>query len=140
MSSLNAVRQALATTLSQVSGLNVSAEYVSMVNPPQAVIFPQPGGEVQFATMDGCVNYNLVVVLLQTWAAEQDNQQAMDALLDDGPGASATASVLACLRKNISLGGTVAWAVPTSVQAYRIGEWAGEQYLRCDVHVQVAAT
>lgn len=137
MAGLDAIRQALAATLRQVAGLNVSADYVSQVNPPQAVIFPQPGQDVQFATLDGAVNYNLTVVLLQPWNDEVAAQQAMDALLDDGPGASPAASVLKCLRVNPTLGGVVAFAVPTSVHAYRIGDWAGENYHRCDLLVQV---
>lgn len=140
MSSLNSVRQALATTLANnITGLSVSADYVEQVNPPQAVIFPQPGQEVQFATMDGAVDYLLTVVLLQSWNDPLAAQQAMDALLDDGPGASPTASVLKCLRVNNTLGGSVAWAVPLQVRAYRVGEWAGQTYLRCELLVQVAA-
>lgn len=138
MATLDGARQALAATLSQVTGLSVSADYVMQVNPPQAVIFPQPGHNTQFVAMGGVVNYLLSVVLLQSFVATTDAQQAMDALLADGPGADPTASVLACLRHDPSLGRVVNYAVPTLVSSYATRNWGGEDYLGCEILVEVA--
>lgn len=138
MATLDGARQALAATLGNVTGLNVSADYVMQVNPPQAVIFPQPGHNTIFVAMGGVVNYLLSCVLLQSFVAVTDAQQAMDALLVDGPGADPTKSVLACLRNDPTLGHQVNYAVPTLVSSYSTRAWAGEDYLGCEILIEVA--
>jgi len=136
--SLDACRQALAARLGSVAGLNVSADYVMQVNPPAAVIFPQPGHNTQFVAMGGVVNRLLSLVLLVSWVAVTDAQVAMDALLDQGPGADPSKSVLASLAADPSLGGVVSYAVPTLVSSYSTRNWGGEDYLGCEILVEVA--
>lgn len=138
MATLDSARTALAATLSTVTGLTASAKYQTQVNPPQAVIFPQPGHNTQFVALGGVVNYLLSVVLLQSFVASDDAQAAMDALLVDGPGADPTKSVLACMRNDPTLGHVVNYAVPTLVSSYSMRSWAGEDYLGCEILVEVA--
>lgn len=136
---LDACRQALATTLANVTTLPViSKDYVAQVNPPQAVIFPQPGHNTRLVGMGGLINYLITVVLLQPWVAMQDSQVAMDAWLAEGPGADPTKSVLACLDANPTLGGTVSYAVWTLVSSYSTRSWGGEDYLGSEILVEVA--
>jgi hypothetical protein len=135
MADLGAIREALATQISTVPGLRVSATYVSVVNPPAAVIMPQPGQIIQFMTMDGLINYNLRIILLVTMASDTSSQEEMDDLMSTtGLGTS----VLDAINADPSLGGSVAWALPSTMTTYGLIEWAGVQYFGTNILVTVA--
>jgi hypothetical protein len=134
MASVSALRVALANTIAAVPGLRVSPTYISVVNPPQAVVMPSPGSIVEWVALGDVVNYNFRVPVLVTYAEDASSQAALDALLDE----SSSTSVLSVLRANPTLSGACSWAIPTSVSTYGLMEWAGVQYFGTNFMVTVA--
>ena len=135
MASLSAVRTALAATISAVPDLRVSATYQAQVNPPAAIIMPSPGSIITWEALGDVVNYYFRIAILVTYAEDVSSQAALDAYLDsENPG-----SVISALHADPTLGGQVAWAVPTSASTYGLIEWAGVQYFGTNLQVTVAA-
>lgn len=135
MASLNTIRTALASVVDNVPNLRVFSTWQQQINPPAAIIAPQPGQMITFDTVDNSVSYLLRIILLVSYAEDQSSQATMDALLDsDGPN-----SVLGVLRTNPSLNGQVSFCVPVSVFGYGLLDWAGQTYFGTTVIVQAVA-
>lgn len=146
MADLAAVRQALAATITAnvtIGGVSLPCSPILMgqVNPPMALIAPQPGQSIVFDTLDGgaqfpgSVTYHLRVILLVSFAEDLSAQNYLDNLLSvDKPG-----SVISAIQDNERLGGAVHYAVPTTAHGYGLREWAGQQYLGAELLVSVAA-
>jgi hypothetical protein len=139
MASLTAIRTALAATVANVTGLRTSAIYTGQINPPMAVVVPQPGQDLTFATIDGAVDYNLLVALMVSYTEDASSQALLDSYIDAGSQVSVNTSVLAAIRANPTLGGLADFAVVNAVLGYGLRDWGGQQYLRADIMVQVAA-
>lgn len=102
----SAVRQALASTLSAIPGLNTYAEYAEQITPPAAIILPVQGTFIQYATMDGGQNLSLRAVL----CVARSDSSAGQVLLDPYLATSGSSSVFACLDAAPTLGGVVQYA------------------------------
>jgi len=135
MADLTAICNGLAAAVGLVPGLRVSPTFVAQVNPPAAIIMPQPGLGVKFDTIDGGVSYPLRVVLLVSYTEDASSVALMNGYLaSTGP-----SSVLAAIKANPRLAGVYDYANVESVRGYGLREWAGQQYLGADVVVNVMA-
>lgn len=146
MADLAAVRAALAATIQANVTINgqplpCSPILQGQVNPPMALIAPQPGQSIVFDTMDGglgypgSVTYHLRVIMLVSNGEDFSAQALIDNLLST----SEAGSVIAAIQNNPRLGGAVHYAVPTTAHGYGLREWAGQQYFGADLLVSVAA-
>lgn len=135
MASLTSIRSALASTVDNVPNLRVFSTFQQQINPPAAIIAPQPGQMITFDTIDNSLSYLLRIILLVSYAEDQSSQSTMDALLDSSGGNS----VLGALRADPSLGGQVSFCIPVSVFGYGLLEWAGQTYFGTTIIVQIVA-
>jgi hypothetical protein len=132
---LTAICNGLAAVLGGVPGLRVSPTFVAQVNPPAAIIIPQPGQSLKFDTIDGGVSYLLRVVLLVGYAEDTSSVALINTYLaSTGP-----SSVLAAIKASPRLAGVYDYANVESVRGYGLMEWAGQQYLGSQVLVNVMA-
>ena len=134
MTSISAIRAALAGTLNTIPGLTATANYQAQVNPPMALVLPQTGQILTFDTVNGDVTYMLRVILLVSYGEDASSQAALDAYLDP----TGSGSVIGALRTDSRLGGVVAYCVPTTAVGYGLIEWAGNQYFGTTVMVSAA--
>lgn len=136
MADLTAVCNALATTLSTIPGLRVSPSFVSQVNPPAAIIMPQPAQSLRFDTLGGGISYLLRVVVLTGYTEDQSSTALMNSYLaSTGP-----SSVNAVIKADPHLGGAVESANLDAVRGYGLNDWAGQTYLMSQFLVTVMAT
>ncbi len=136
MADLTAVCNGLAVVLQQIPGLRVSAEYVSQVNPPMAVIMPQPQQSLRFDSMDGGVSYLLRIVVLLTYAQDSSSVTQMNAYL----ATTGTQSIPSVIRNNPRLAGTYDYLVLESTRGYGLTTWGGQEYLGCQFTVTAMAS
>jgi hypothetical protein len=140
---LNAIRAALASVISAgIPNLRAYGQFQSQINPPCAVILPQPNQAVRFDTFEGGLTFMLRIVLLVSYTEDASSQTALDAYLGN-----LSTSVYRLIRSNPTLGGVCESADPTAVRGYGAGasgyglmEWAGQQYLGTNLLVNVMAT
>ena len=136
MADLTSACNALASVLSGISGLRVSPTFVGQVNPPAAIIMPQPAQSLRFDTLGGGISYLLRVVLLVPYTEDQSSVALMNGYLaTTGP-----ASVAAILKANPTLGGAVESANLDVIRGYGLMDWAGQTYLGAQCAVTVMAT
>lgn len=124
MTSITAIRTALAATLNTIPGLQATANYQAQVNPPMAIVLPQTGQIITFDTMDNGDTYYFRIILLVSYGEDISAQAALDAYLDP----TGSGSVIGALHADPSLGGVVSFCVPTTAIGYGLLEWAGNQY------------
>jgi hypothetical protein len=136
MASLASVRQALATALGVIPGLRVSPVYQSQINPPAAIIMPQPRQSLRFDALGGTVSYLLRIVLLGSAVEDTSSQALMDGYL----ATTGTSSIAAALAANPTLSGSCDYCNMETVNGYGLMEWAGETYLGTQILLTVAAT
>ncbi len=136
MADLTTAQNALATVLSTIPGLRVSSGFAAQVNPPAAIIMPQPAQSLRFDTMGGGISYLLRIVLLASYTQDSSSQAAMNAYL----ATTGTSSIAAKILANPTLGGKVESANMDAARGYGLMEWAGQQYLGAQILVTVLAT
>lgn len=131
----SAIRAALAATLqNQVSGLRATANRVSQINPPMAVIVPATGTIARYSvTMDGEADYTVRVILL---VAPGDSTGGED-LLDPYVATSGPQSIWAAVQASQTLGGVVSFAAVTEATGYGIMNMTGIDYLGCSFIVSI---
>jgi hypothetical protein len=132
---LTAVCNGLAAVLGQIPNLRVSPQFTAQVNPPAAVIMPQPGQSLRFDTMDGGISYLLRVVLLASYTEDASSVALMNSWL----ASTGAQSVPAMIRANPRLAGVYDYVNVDAVRGYGLREWAGQQYLGADVLVTAMA-
>ena len=140
---LNAIRAALASVIAAgIPNLRAYGQFQSQINPPCAVILPQPNQLLRFDTLEGGLTYMLRVVVLVAYTEDASSQTALDAYLGN-----LTTSINKLIRSNPTLGGACESADVTAVRGYGAGasgygltEWAGQQYLGTNLLVNVMAT
>ena len=136
MADLGSACSALATTLGNIAGLRVSPTFLAQVNPPAAIIMPQPSQSLRFDTLGGGISYLLRVVLLVSYAEDQSSIALMNGYLaSTGP-----TSVAAAIKANPTLSGAVESANLDTIRGYGLMDWAGQQYLGAQCLVTVMAT
>jgi hypothetical protein len=136
MADLTSVCNGLATVLDTIPGLRVSSGFTSQVNPPMAVVMPQPSQSLRFDTMGGGISYLLRVVLLAQYAQDSSSVNQLNSYLATTGQFSVAATILA----NPRLGGAAESVNMDSVRGYGLMEWAGQQYLGAQILVTVLAT
>lgn len=136
MADLTSVRNALAAALSGISGLRVVPENQSQVNPPMALVLPQPQQVLRFDTLGGGISYLLRIILLVSYVEDLSSQLLMDSYL----ASTGTSSIAAALKANPTLSGAVDYCNVDSVRGYGLMDWAGQQYLGSQLLVTAAAT
>lgn len=136
MADLTTACNALATTLSTIAGLRVSPTFLAQVNPPAAVIMPQPAQSLRFDTLGGGISYLLRVVVLTSYTEDASSVALMNSYLaTKGP-----LSVSAALQANPTLSGAVEYANLETSRGYGLSDWAGQTYLMAQFLVTVMAT
>jgi hypothetical protein len=136
MASLATVRQSLATALGVIPGLRVSADYQSQVNPPAAIIMPQPRQSLRFDALGGSVSYLLRIVLLGSAVEDTSSQALMDGYL----ATTGSSSIAAALAANPTLSGACDYCNMETVNGYGLMEWAGQTYLGTQVLITIMAS
>src|SRR6266487_3308303 len=131
MADLTSVSNALATVLGAIPGLRVSGQFVSQVNPPAAIVMPQPGQSFRFDSFGGGISYMLRVVILVSYTQDTSSVTLLNAYLaSTGP-----ASIAAAIRANPSLSGACESADMEAVRGYGLMDWAGQTYLGAQIPV-----
>lgn len=135
MADLTAVCNGLAAVIGQIPGLRVSSQFVAQVNPPAAIILPQPQQALKFDTLDGGTSYLLRVVLLASYTEDTSSVALMNSWL----ATTGASSLNAVIRANPRLAGVYDFANLESIRGYGLMEWAGQQYLGAQALVTVMA-
>ena len=135
MADLTACCNGLAVVLQQVPGLRVSSQFAWQVNPPAAVIVPQPQQSLRFDALGDSVSYLVRVVLLAS--ATEDTSSV--ALMNSWLATSGQNSVPAVIKNNPRLAGIYDYAVLESIRGYGLMEWAGQSYLGAQLLVTIMA-
>jgi len=135
MADLAAIRQALATALGGIAGLRVSPIFQAQINPPAAIIMPQPQQVLRFDALGGADSYLLRIVLLGSYTEDASSQSLMDSYL----ASSGSSSIAAALAANPTLSGAVDYCNMDSVRGYGLMDWAGQQYLGAQILLTAAA-
>ena len=130
---LTQVRQALATTLATIPGLNVYAEYAEQITTPAAIILPVQGTFLNYATMDGALDVTLRAALCVAKADGTGGQALMDPFL----ATSGAQSVFAALQASGSLGGVVSYANLMEATGYGPISVGTLDYLGCHMIINI---
>lgn len=131
---LTQVRQALATTLSMISGLRVYAFPKGEISPPAAVIMPADGQFLTYrVTMDTTHDLELTVTVFTQWGADANSTEALDAYLAD----SGTKSIYAAVNADQTLGSTVDSCTVVAAQNHGKVTYAGADYFAVEFQVEV---
>lgn len=134
MADLTACCNGLAAVLAPVIP-RVSPSFQAQVNPPCAVIVPQPQQSLRFDALGGAVSYLVRIVLLASYVEDASSVAQMNAwLATTGP-----QSVPEAIRASPRLAGVYDYINVESVRGYGLMEWAGQQYLGAQVLVTVMA-
>ena len=136
MADLTSACNALATALGVIPGLRVNSGFTSQVNPPAAIVMPQPSQSLRFDTMGGGISYLLRVVILTQYGQDSSSVAALNSYL----ATTGTNSIAATILANPRLGGAVESVNMDAVRGYGLTEWAGQQYLGAQILVTVLAT
>jgi len=135
MADLTSVCDALAAVLDNIPGLRVNSGFTSQVNPPAAIVLPQPGQSLRFDAFGGGISYILRVVVLVPYTQDSSSVNAMNAYLATA-GPSSVSAAIQGAQKN------AAWECidMDSVRGYGLTDWAGQTYLGAQIPVTVMAT
>lgn len=135
MADLTSVCDALTAILDAIPGLRASSGFTSQVNPPQAIVMPQPGQHLRFDSFGGGVSYILRVVLLTTYGQDTSSVALLNSYLATSGPSSISAAIQAA-QKN------AAWECidMDSSRGYGLMDWAGQTYLGTQIPVTVMAT
>lgn len=143
MADLATIRNALASTIqanvalpaSLGGGQLTALGYLpAQVNPPMAIVAPQPGQSIVFDTFDGGVTYHFRVILIASYGEDISAQGLLDGWLSTNQ----AGSVINAINSNLRLGNSVDWAVPTTVHSYGVRSWGDQQYFGAEILVSVA--
>lgn len=148
MADLTLIRNALATAITNGTGLRAQGQARDQITPPVAVILPGQPLITYGDTMDspvmgspgvfrGAVTLNLVVLLIMSDAPMVEQvQRALDTYLGVGnPGASVPDAVEA----DQNLAGTAHWVQAVSAGRYGRLEYSGITYFGAAVSVSIGA-
>lgn len=126
---LTAVRNALAASITNYTGLRADGQARDAISPPVAVIIPgQPF--INYAdTMDGTVTVNLVVLLLISDAAPlEKTQRALDAYLGVDQDPAVALSVPEAIEQDNRLGGLIHYIQAVTADSYGRVDYGGVGY------------
>lgn len=135
MADLTAICTGLAATIGTIPGLRVSAQFVSTVEPPAAVILPVTGQGLKFDNFGGGVSYALRVVLLVQYAQDTSSVASINGYI----ATTGTYSLAQVLANNPRLAGVYDYVTMDSIRGYGLMEWGGQQYLGTTAMLTVMA-
>ena len=125
---LTSIRNALATSITNLTGLRTDAQARDQITPPCCVIIPGQPFISYSDTMDGALTINLVVLIIISDAAPVDStQRALDAYLGVGTG-SGGVSVPTAIEANNTLSGAVHFVQAQTADSYGRIEYSGQVY------------
>ena len=130
---LTQVRQALATTLQTIPGLNAYAEYAEQITTPAAIVLPVQGTFLSYATMDGALDVTLRAAL----CVARGDGSAGQALMDPFLATTGTQSVFAALQASPGLGGVVSYANLMEATGYGPITVGTVDYLGCHMIISI---
>lgn len=129
------VRQAVATYLAaNITGLRATANRFGQINPPVAIVIPQTGSLIRYATtFDGETDYSLRAVILVSEADSASGQADLDAYLSP-VGAN---SIHAAVQRDPTLGGQVSYCAVIEAAGYGLQNWNGQDFMGCSLVLNV---
>lgn len=136
MADLTAASNAVAAVLATVPGLRVNSGFTSQVNPPMAIVMPQPSQALRFDTFDGGITFFLRTVVLVSMTEDTSSVALLNAFM----ATTGSSSIEAALKANPRLNGAVDYCVMDSIRGYGMMEWAGQQYLGFQALMSVFAS
>lgn len=140
MANLTAIRNALASNITEFTGLRADAQARDQVSPPCCVIIPGSPVINYASTMDGAVDINLMVLIIISDAAPVDStQRALDAYLGVDQDPAVGSSVPEAIEADNTLGGTVHYIQAVSADSYGRIEYAGITYFGARVRTVIGA-
>ena len=137
MATLTEIRDALAAQISAlVPGLRTAATVPATINPPVAVITPNPAALINYLEVlsSTVATWTMRVYIIVGTVSDRSAQTMLDAFLAPTGGSS----VPAAINSDPTLGGVVEYAVPTAAQRYGELQYAGIAYLGCEILVDVS--
>jgi hypothetical protein len=140
MADLTEIRNALATLITQYTGLRAEGQARDQISPPVAVVLPSPTFITYGATMDEAFTVNLMVLLCISDAAPvEKTQRALDAYLGFGKSDDVTVSVAEAILMDTTLAGTVHFCEPVTVSNYGRIQYAGQEYFGARINLTCGA-
>lgn len=131
---LTEVRQALATTLATISGLESHAFRRGTMTPPAAIVYPAPGALIDYqVSMDAEQDLRLVILVIVEAGDEQSASEQLDAFI----AAAGANSVNAAVNANQTLGNTVDGCRVLVAQDYGTYTVGGVEYYGVEFAVEV---
>lgn len=119
MASLSDIRLALATRITDGTGLRTMPEARDQISPPVAVILPGQPVVTYAATMDGAFTVSLRVLIAISDAPPNEKvQRALDAYLGIGASSSSGSSIAGAIQQDPTLGGVVHYCEAISAGNY----------------------
>jgi hypothetical protein len=125
------IRDGLADRLETISGLRVYRYYPGQINTPAAVVSRRQTRYDQ--TIDGAEDYTFAVTLFVQKGEDVTAQKALDLYLDP----AGTSSVVAAIHGDPTLGGVVDFSRVVSAERDGLVEYAGVEYVSCELLVEV---
>lgn len=140
MADLNAIRNALAASITRYTGLRALAQPGDQITPPVAAVLPGNPLISYGDTMDGTVTINLLVLLIISDAAPVDaTQRALDAYLGVDQDPAVGSSVPEAIEEDNTLGGTVHYIQAVNAGQYGRVEYAGVTYFGARITCVIGA-
>ncbi len=137
MATLTEIRNALAAQIDAlVPGLRTAATVPGTVNPPVAVITPNPAALINYLEVmgSGLATWTMRVYIIVGTVSDRSAQAKLDGFLSP----TGEASIPAAVNADPTLGGVVEYAVCTTAQRYGEIVYAGVSYLGCEILVDVS--
>jgi len=140
MADLITLRNALASQITQYTGLRCDGQARDQVTPPCAVVIPGQPFIRYGTTMGECMAISLVVLLIISDAAPVEMvQRGMDAYIGVET-TNPSVSIPEAILKDPTLGGIAEWCVPVTVSSYGRVEYGGIMYFGCRISLDIGAT
>lgn len=135
MSTIGAIRTALAGVVDDITTLNVFEQRPGQVTGPSAIVTRKAGP--RFETMgDAEFEYDFGVMIVVSLADSSSGQTALDGYVSP----TGTSSVIAKIAASPTLGGVAEYAEVTGVGEDQIVEWAAGSFLGAEITVLVGAS
>lgn len=134
MTGVSAVRDALASRLGTITGLNVYSTFPAVPQAPCVIVQPTTGDyDLSLANGGETMNFDLVLLAIQIASPFDVAQDAIDPYLDR----SGSTSLRATINADVSLGGTVHTCRVKGWQNYGTINLGGSEYLGAKLAVEV---
>ncbi len=137
MATLTEIRDALAAQISAlVPGLRTAATVPGTINPPVAVVTPNPAALINYLEVmnSELATWTMRVYIIVGTVSDRSAQTMLDNFLAP----TGDSSVPAAINSDQTLGGVVEYAVPTAAQRYGEIVYGGVSYLGCEILVDVS--